>query len=826
MSNHPIQVVLNSDNFLTAREGGGGGSHKDFYHDDPEGFSAHKSEIVQSLTSLGDELLRNEYSDTGYAKIILKRSGWAKSHRPTHKLFKPDIAPVVGAGSLGELFVELTPPAIKEIISKVERAETSLEFKTLTRGDREIIQPDPSRERSELGAIDKIVPYTSSDKRSFSVEQGLKWLTDNRTSGNYIIELFEAPPSRQEWGTLSFGKRRLFESFVSGLTDIGQGLTVQRLTDTAGSYPMLGMRLDKSDERPNLQFHPQPIRRLGVSHFDDNISRHSLLIAFLDKHPLVKKIHLPPIIKRSQTETRQRPNKAVIPEPVDGNVYPQIAIVDGGIAKVLNPWILERWQFLAPAHRDEVHGTFIGGLLVAGCQLNGFEVCTELDGCHLIDIDILPSETTRNSEYFNSPADFLDELANAVRTLKARTGVRIFNFSLNVEQAVESDSYHPFTQRLDQIAQENDVIFVISAGNTNYHRPEWPEDPVQALSNLVGSTNDQLKVPAESVRNIGVGSVNPPHVGPSIKYAPASYSRRGPGLRVGLKPDLAHIGGSGVSHPILGSGLFSIAPNGNVTDGRGTSYATPLVAKTFAALDHAIEGNTTRETLIALAIHHAIVPDLLKSPELKDVARHLVGFGIPRSATDILDGNDHSITLVFSNRLKAGKQMQFSFTWPQSLAVDGRCSGAAKLTLVSSPPLDYKHGVEFVRINMDAALRQEQSDGSYKGRLNPIYLPGNQRVGTSESDLIDYGLKWGPVKAYAKDFPRGVGPSTNWRLDVEYTLRDGVSMPVDGVPFTALLTISDPSAKKPVFNDMRQMLQSIGVETSNIQTASRIMAQT
>jgi hypothetical protein len=827
MPNSPIQVVLHTDNFLTAREAGGGGLNKEFYENNDAGFTTHKAAITQSLKNLSDELEHNEFSGVGFAKVVLKRSGWAKSHRPTHALFKRSIAPIVGAGGVGELFVEVNKPSIEKIIQNVGRAEATLTYKRIKkRNGDEVREPNPSRERSEVGAIEKILPYTASDKRSFSVEQGFRWLSNHRTGGNYIIELFENPPPRSEWDALPPAKVKLFHSFLKGLVEVGGGLVTQRITDTPGSYPMLGLRLEKADDTAEAQFLPaESARKRKAAPFDDRIQRHRQLIAFLDNHPLVKKIHLPPIIKRSPAITRLRPTNVTLSSPVGGNIYPQVAIIDGGLANVLNPWILDRWRFLAPNHRDEEHGTFIGGLVVAGGQLNGTDICPEVDGCQLIDIDILPSENVNFAEYFNSTTEFLDELAMAVQTLKARTDVRIFNFSINVEQAVESDSYHPFSRRLDQIALENDVIFVISAGNANYFRPEWPENPTQALSVLASASDDRLKVPAESVRNLSVGAVNPPHVPPALMHAPASYSCRGPGLRIGMKPDLAHIGGCGTQHASLGHGLFSVAPNGSISDGCGTSYATPLVAKTLSSLDNAIEGDVSRETLMALAIHHAVLPKILNKKELIEVARHLVGFGIPESAASILEGDEHKITLVFANRLKEGKRMQFSFSWPQSLVVNGKCTGAAKLTLVSTPPLDYKYGVEFVRVNMNASLRQEQKKGRFKNRLDPIYLPDNQRTGSAEADLIEFGLKWGPVKAYAKSFLNGVGPSTNWHLDVEYILRDGEVMPGNGVPFTALLTISDPKGEKPVFNDVRQMLQSVGVETSDIRTAARIVTR-
>ena len=47
-------------------------------------------------------------------------------------------------------------------------------------------------------------------------------------------------------------------------------------------------------------------------------------------------------------------------------------------------------------------------------------------------------------------------------------------------------------------------------------------------------------------------------------------------------------------------------------------------------------------------------------------------------------------------------------------------------------------------------------------------------------------------------------------------------MPEEGVPFTAIVTISDPDAEQPVFTDMRQNLQALGTQIADIRTAARI----
>jgi hypothetical protein len=119
-------------------------------------------------------------------------------------------------------------------------------------------------------------------------------------------------------------------------------------------------------------------------------------------------------------------------------------------------------------------------------------------------------------------------------------------------------------------------------------------------------------------------------------------------------------------------------------------------------------------------------------------------------------------------------------------------------------------------------LRQEQEDGTYKGRLEPLYLPANKSGTTYEEAQIKYGFKWSPIKVFEKTFRLGVGTSSNWKLDIESLARDGEVVPAEGIPFTALLTISDPKGKEPVFNEVRQVLQAQGVQMVDIRTAARV----
>ena len=113
----------------------------------------------------------------------------------------------------------------------------------------------------------------------------------------------------------------------------------------------------------------------------------------------------------------------------------------------------------------------------------------------------------------------------------------------------------------------------------------------------------------------------------------------------------------------------------------------------------------------------------------------------------------------------------------------------------------------------------------WKKRIDPIYLPGKAEAPVVEAEQIEHGLKWSPVKAFARTIPQGVGKSSNWRLFIEYVTRANQEMPANGVPFTALLTISDPKGELPVFNEMRQGLNALGVQIEDIRTAARVLTR-
>lgn len=800
MPHNPVQIVLNAQDYVLLSDINPGGKNKDFYEGRNAAFVQHRAEIAGQLTALSQMFHNAPKDDVVYAKVELQTAAWAKSHRPTQKVFPPRTYAYVGGAELGSMVVELKLSDIPRVVSTVEAAEEVVKEAEDRKGK---LVPKPSRVRSEVGSIKSIRAYVASDRRRFSLEQAARWLADPRTGGAYYVETFISPKSLQarESDELRTRGANALARFEERLHRLEMPIEVSRVSDgwTSASIYILKFTGDMPGD------HDQAIRV------------HAELLAFLDGEQIIKSILLPPVLQASQVQGDFGPAPN-IPPPEDERLYPTVGIVDSGVASIpaLTAWNVGASDYLSSAGQDVAHGTFIAGLICAADEFNDHEVFQEAK-CKFFDLGLHPTAEGDYPNYYpRGFIDFLEQLDAEIPAAKEH-GVRIFNMSLAVTTPITDDGYSLFANILDEIADKHDILFVLPAGNLteSQARDDWPSDPNEAMRMLATyrfSGQDKIYQPADSIRSLVIGALDPQRA--DGRFQPSRYTRRGPGPALGAKPDLAHIGGR-LHH---NSGLRSFAPDGSGVAGCGTSYAAPLAAKTVAAVDHAIEGGISREALMALVVHHAVTPVGLDSPLLKPIAKDFVGSGLPRQAIETLLVDDHEITLVFNGVILGGHELRFQFAWPSSLVdTSGGCSGNVHLTLVHRPPVDRSFGGEFVRINLDAYLRQEvvnpeTGEISFKGRLKG---DGTKRI---EKELVQHGAKWWPIKSLQDKFG-GVGHSSQWRLVVHPLARSGFVLPDEGVPFCAVLTISDSDGSKPVFNEMRLQLQNSGTTISDIRTA-------
>jgi hypothetical protein len=247
----PIQIVLNPKNFEETRDAGGGGGKKDFFANRDSQFKAHQAALVDQIETISGALSAQAHGNIGYVKVRLRREAWAKSHRPMAALFRTDRTPLVGGGDLGVMIVEVQPSSLRQVAAEISKAEVHTNMRFDESQQKEV--PNPSTRKSEAGAIERIELYGPTDRRSFSLEEAVTWLSNPMTGGSYQIELFEMPPPHSEWDRLDPNHRRLFESFIIGVNALGQGITVERSSRRLQRAPVLSVRLGQSVSLPILQ---------------------------------------------------------------------------------------------------------------------------------------------------------------------------------------------------------------------------------------------------------------------------------------------------------------------------------------------------------------------------------------------------------------------------------------------------------------------------------------------------------------------------------------------------------------------------------------------
>lgn len=816
MRNCPIQVVTNAPEFVENEVKHPGGNHKDYYAGRDDVFISHRAQFAEQLDLFSSAQRENPYTKIAYAKVVLETKAIAKSNHPTEKLLtSANECMVVGGGKRGEMLVRFSPSSAEKIKTGV--LENAEDTPKLVRNEKTgQIEPKPSAWRSEVGAIKELRSIEASDRCGFSAEELVEHIREHE--GGYLyVELFETPKTYNALDTDDVVEtKKMFRSFVEGLRAIeGVRAYHSSLRTAKRSYVVYMTNEKDAVVKLNEGIVTSDAKEEGIS---VNVADYERLLDFVANHPVVKRISIAPALQSvlGPSFRIDGTEKAQIPPPENLDDMPLIGVADSGVAAVLEDWVAGRVDNIHPKYKDEYHGTFISGMYITGKVLN-HDIVKERDGNRLVDICILPAKAYTAKVYPRGMEDLMINLRASVEEAVETTGVRVIGFSINLNASRMDSEYSPYALELDDIAETCNVIFVVSAGNLNVWHADW--NPIDAEGNVrefTARTDDIVYAPAESVRNLSVGALNPGNMGLT------SYTCKGKGLATATKPDMVHVGGYGVNNG-EDTGLYSINQDGKIVSDCGTSFSAPMVAKTLAALNQQIEGVTARETLMALVIHSGYVPSEFTHKKYKEHLKDWIGFGMPADSDAILNGDEHKISLVFHHTLWKGQMYSFKFGWPQSLIRDGKCMGRLKLTVVSSPQLDDSYGEEFIREDLQVNLVQVDADGNRTSRLSPIYNSKKKKLGIEEEELRESYYKWHPVKVFEKEFTQGVAVDKGvWCLEARYRDRENVRQTDVGLVFTMILTIEDTQGEAPVYDEMKQALVATGVQISDIQTAVRV----
>jgi hypothetical protein len=839
----PVQVFLDTQKFIETPEPVQRPvAKKDFFKGNDEGFMEHKARMTTALTSAATSLKRAKMPG-GVVRVKQRPDALAKSHRPMVALFSEAHGfSLVGTESAGELLFQATPSGLERLARIVEeKAERTPKTVINKRTNEPEIKV--SAHRSELGGIDDMRLHSAQDKVRFSAKEAVEWMGQENVIGGYIVELF-----RPNWAASRELIEDLVASFNAGLDELKGGMIVRPFlpadrTAAYGEPPLaLTVQLTKRDDRlVALPFHadgsPAEISEASLPdvfrdrRIDLDVNRHQALLTFLTEQSLVRSVDLPPVLETTPSSAGHVLGNAAVPAPAERVGYPVVGIIDGGVssAAVLSLWKSGDAGLVPAGDRDEQHGTFIAGLVSGASSLNPLLAARmEGTGCKYFDLDLFPRQDLRAS-YYRDIEELFDVLDEKIKVAKRDHGVRVFNLSFKLGTRTSRFAYSLPADRLDRIARANDVIFVVAAGNAKYTRPPWPEKPADLTAMLAayGSGDQQLSSPGEHVLGLTVGALNPAGIPGHPEALPTTYTCRGPGVGGSHKPELSNFGGAEVQGSRM-TGLISVTPTGRAAHSSGTSYAAPLTASMLATLDHRLAQQAARETLLALAVHRATRAPALNHGSIRHISREFVGFGMAPPADAILRDEPNSISLVFNDKLLAKQVLEFPFVWPQSLVgPDGSCRGQADVTLCFTPPIDPQHRDESIRVQLEAQLSQESIDKetgevTWPGRLAPESGAPKNEGSRSEQALIRNGLKWSPVKRYRIAMPKGRGASSNWVISLVSLLRAGEVFPTGGVPFSLIVTISDPDGTGRVGEEIRQSLQGRGLVLADITVAHRV----
>lgn len=524
--------------------------------------------------------------------------------------------------------------------------------------------------------------------------------------------------------------------------------------------------------------------------------------------------------------------------------YVTVGILDNGIQRIphLAPWIDgERWTVYPETNINPSHGTFVAGVALYGDACEN-QTWVGHKGIKLFDATVFPDTQKEGLE----EDDLIQNIKEAVSQNYEK--VKIWNLSISVVREVSDDKFSDFAIALDAIQDQYNVLICKSAGNCSNF--------------MLSKPKGRIHEGADSVRSLVVGSVA--HKKGEYDFSevnnPSPFSRVGPGPEYIIKPEISHYGGNAGFDPtgkMVTSGVKSFSQDGTMECSVGTSFSTPRVASLAAGIYQELNEEFDPLLLKALIIHSASYSNDLTVPITERTKQ--LGFGVPKTVSDIIYNKPHEATLILRDNLVKGEFIDImDFPMPPSLVKDGFFTGQVIATLVYDPILDPSQGVEYCQSNIDIKFgsydQKSERDINKRNILNPVGRQGaknlfsssvysRKKINTNEGEfalrerlLIQYGDKYYPVKKYAVDLSEltdgnkqnYLTPDKSWYLYVRGLFRDHIEKQALqestqlSQELCLILTIRDPQGKANVYDEVTQKLDEYNFWHSNIKISTDV----
>ncbi|HKB58934.1 MAG TPA: S8 family peptidase, partial [Gallionellaceae bacterium] len=494
----PIKLIMPKQG--AERKVPGGGSPARPFRDVDEKYRQH---LVNQVTAIEESIipgLKGVQAAPVRVKTIAKAA--AKSHRPD-TLFSEQSCPIIGSGSLGELFIKATPEGLSTLKAVIKTN-------------------DSERIVKELSCIETIEAVTPTLRRRGSSAEELLRRSPRGESGFITrVNLFDFGPGEDQSAIAAEFEKRCKEK---------------------------GIRLDSRGYAAQSWTYAAECRNVAE-------------IDALSKMIAVRSISHMPLIRTIRPKSLDTAPFIDLPSRDPGNSdIPVVVVVDSGISAhdpALNSWVVGRDQQVAKPYQNTDHGTFVAGLICWGPDMNPTLPGLESGPCGVFDLQVIPNDDPAKGETTALlEQELLMSLESALETHANK--YKVWNLSLGTDVPCSLDEFSELAVQLDNLQEKYQVSFVISAGN--YVTPpllDFPRTPAQL-------DLGRITAPADSVLGITVGALS--HVDFKTKgprqHHPSAFSRHGAGPNHIIKPDLVHYGGSCSTDGVHLHGIRSITEAG------------------------------------------------------------------------------------------------------------------------------------------------------------------------------------------------------------------------------------------------------------------------
>jgi subtilisin family serine protease len=310
------------------------------------------------------------------------------------------------------------------------------------------------------------------------------------------------------------------------------------------------------------------------------------------------------------------------------------------------------------------------------------------------------------------------------------------------------------------------------------------------MEDILDDDDSRIAPPSDSLYAITVGAITGETHGHSLtaKNDIAPYSRKGPGFRGLVKPDICAYAGTITNSGIVPVDAFSLSliHEGMFASNAGTSLSTPIVASDLAEISSVFPDKSP--LLSKVLLYHTAIPlwdiDNMVDSEMP-FTYNLYGRGLP----NIDEGKYSSVskvTFVRMGTLNRTTKEHVTIYVPEILAEQiGRNVANVSITCMSSLPVDVNKGTEYLGAYIRASLKKSAGDD-----VTLRDVPVDFKESREKWDICQYVSK--PFTTfYAGDWQVWLELFGRWdKQDVD-------------VPYALAVTIEDVSGTLDIYSEIQ-----------------------